>query len=200
MGDRVFDVYNESILLIGPPNVGKSEVSAILSERTNLKVVSLESTRDKYYNEIGYDKKYANKLKKEEGFLARYKYWKKFESYHVSKFLPTLKEPSIVKFEASQTVYEDEALFNEVKNVMKKFKNIVLLLPDIDLQDCWSKINKNGKVPIGSDLSKLNWHLVSSPCNSNLATMTVCICGRSSDEIVDEILSFVDKNKKLVNN
>lgn len=193
------DIYNNSILLIGPPNVGKSEISSLLSEQTGLPVVSLESTRDKYYKEIGYDKEYANKLKREEGLLSRYKYWKKFESYHVSKFLPLLKEPSIVKFEASQTVYEEEELFKAVKKAMKKFKNIVLLLPDIDLQDCWSKINKSGKVPIGSDLSKLNWHLVSSPCNTNLATLTICICGRSSEEIVDEILSFINKNKELVN-
>ena len=194
------DIYNDSILLIGPPNVGKSEVSALLSEQTGLPVVSLESTRDKYYNEIGYDKNYANKLKREEGILSRYKYWKKFESYHVSKFLPTIDEPSIIKFEASQTVYEEEELFNQVKEAMKKFKNIVLLLPDIDLQDCWIKINKNGKVPVGSDLSKLNWHLVSSPCNTNLATFTICICGRTYDVIVDEILSFVNKKKELVNN
>lgn len=188
------DVYNKSILLIGPPNVGKSEVSSILSEKTNLPIVVLEDSRDKYYNEIGYDKKYANKLKREDGVLARYKYWKKFESYHISKVLPTIKEPSIIKFEASYTVYEDEDLFNAVKDVMKNFKNIVLLLPDIDLQDCWSKTNRNGKVPVGSDLSKLNWHLISSPCNGNLATMTICICGRSSEEIANEILDNINKN------
>jgi len=194
------NIYNNSILLIGPPNVGKSEVSNILSEHTGLPVVSLESTRDKYYNELGYDKEYATKLKREEGFLVRYRYWKKFESYHVSKFLPTITEPSIIKFEASQTVYEEEELFNQVKDAMKNFKNIILLLPDIDLQDCWSKINKSGKVPVGSDLSKLNWHLVSAPCNGNLATMTVCVCGRSSEEVANEILEFVNKNKTLVNN
>ena len=189
------EVYNNSILLIGPPNVGKSLYAALLSEKLNLPVVSLEGTRDKYYNEIGYDKKYANKLKKEDGILARYKYWKKFESYHVSKFLPTIKTPSIIKFEASQTVYEDQELFNPVIKVMKKFKTIILLLPDIDLQDCWLKINKNGKVPLGSDLSKLNWHLVSSPCNTFLATDTVCICGRSNDEILEELLHIVEKKK-----
>lgn len=194
------EVYNDSILLIGPPNVGKSVIGDLLSERVGLPLVSLEGTRDKYYNEIGYDKKYAIKLKREEGILARYKYWKKFESYHVSKFLPTIKEPSIIKFEASQTVYEDEELFKAVQQSMKDFKNVILLLPDIDLQDCWLKINKNGKVPVGSDLSKLNWHLVSSPCNSNLATMTICICGRDSNEISDEILEYVNKNKEPVNN
>lgn len=194
------EVYNDSILLIGPPNVGKSVIGDLLSERVGLPLVSLEGTRDKYYNEIGYDKKYATKLKREEGILARYKYWKKFESYHVSKFLPTIKEPSIIKFEASQTVYEDEELFKAVQQSMKDFKNIILLLPDIDLQDCWLKINKNGKVPVGSDLSKLNWHLVSSPCNSNLATMTICICGRDSNEITDEILEHVNKNKEPINN
>lgn len=194
------EVYDNSILLIGPPNVGKSEVSSLLSEITGLPMVSLESTRDKYYNEIGYDKEYATKLKREEGFLARYKYWKKFESYHVSKFLPTLKEPSIIKFEASQTVYEDEDLFNAVKRAMENFKNVILLLPDIDLQDCWTKTNRNGKVPAGSDMSKLNWHLISSPCNSNLSTYTVCVCGRNSDEVVNEILNLVNKNKEPINN
>lgn len=196
----VLDVYEDSILLIGPPNVGKSVVGSILSERTGLPMISLESTRDKYYNEIGYDKEYANKLKKEDGFLARYKYWKKFESYHVSRFLPTILEPSIIKFDATQTVYEDEKLFKDVKDEIEKFKNVVLLLPDIDLQDCWSKINKNGKVPVGSDLSKLNWHLISSPCNSSLSTITICICGRNYNEIVDDILTAINKNKETVNN
>lgn len=192
------DVYNKSILLIGPPNVGKSEVSSILSEKTNLPIVALEDTRDKYYSKIGYDKKYANKLKRESGILARYKYWKKFEAYHVANFIPTITEPSIIKFEASYTVYEDEYLFNDVKEAVKNFKNIVLLLPDIDLQDCWTKTNRNGKVPVGSDLSKLNWHLISSPCNGNLATMTICICGRNSDEIADEILENINKKSSVL--
>lgn len=187
------EVYEKSILLIGPPNVGKSEVSSVLSELTNLPIISLEDSRDKYYNEIGYDKKYALKLKKEEGYLARYKYWKKFESYHVSNFLKTIKKPAIIKFQASETVYEEQELFNTVKEEISKFKNVVLLLPDIDLQDSWIKINKNGKVPVGSDLSKLNWHLISSPCNTNLATITICICGRKSEEVADEILSYINK-------
>lgn len=187
------EMYNESILLIGPPNVGKSEVSSLLSEKLNMPIISLEDSRDKYYKELGYDKKYADKLKKENGYLARYKYSKKFESYHVSNFLKTITMPSIIKFQASQTVYEDDKLFSDVKKEISKFKNVVLLLPDIDLQDCWTKINRNGKVPVGSDLSKLNWHLISSPCNTNLATITICICGRTSEEIVDEILSEVKK-------
>ena len=188
------ETYNESVLLIGPPNVGKSEVSSLLSEKLNLPIISLEDSRDKYYKQLGYDKKYADKLKKEKGLLERYKYSKEFESYHVSNVLRTITSPAIIKFQASQTVYEDDKLFSEVKKEISKFKNVVLLLPDIDLQDCWIKINKNGKVPVGSDLSKLNWHLISSPCNTNLATITICICGRKSDEIVEEILGEIKKN------
>ena len=91
---------------------------------------------------------------------------------------------------------EGEDSVQLVAKLREEFKSVA----DIDLQDCWLKINKNGKVPVGSDLSKLNWHLVSSPCNSNLATMTICICGRDSNEIADEILEHVNKNKEPVNN
>lgn len=187
------NVYNDSILLIGPPNVGKSEVSSLLSEKLNIPIISLEDSRDEYYKEIGYDKIYANKLKKEQGYLERYKYTKKFESHHISNVLKKIDAPAVIKFQASQTVYEDDRLFNDVKQEIQKFRNVVLLLPDIDLQDCWIKINKAGKVPVGSDLSKLNWHLISSPCNTNLATITVCICGRTSEEVVDEILKEIKK-------
>ncbi|MEG0022179.1 MAG: hypothetical protein RSB77_05330 [Bacilli bacterium] len=193
------NVFENSILLIGPPSVGKSSLSRILSEKTSMPTVSLDDSRDKYYYELGYDRNYANKLKMEEGILARYKYWKQFEAHHVSKFLPNIPEESIIKFEASQTVYEDPELFMKVSNEIKKYNNVILLLPDIDLHESWRLVNKIGKVPVGSDLSKLNWHLISSPCNGELATFTTCIAGRTSEEVADEIINFINSKKKAIN-
>lgn len=185
-------VYENSILLIGPPGASKTTLMRLLSEKTNMPTLSLDDSRDKYYKELGYDRNYANKLKMEEGVLARYKYWKKFEAHHISRYLPTIKNDSIIKFEASQTVYEDPELFMQVKQSITKFKNVILILPDIDLQESWKMVNKVGKVPTGSDLSKLNWHLISSPCNSQLATYTTCLAGRSIDEVADEIINHIN--------
>lgn len=187
------EVYKKSILIIGPANSCKAIVASLLSEKTNMPIVSLNNSREKYYCDLEYDKKHANKLKKENGELARYEYNKPFEAHYITSFLDEIKECSIIKFESTQTVYEQPELFEKVYNSIKKFNNIILLLPDIDLQDSWHQINKTSKVPVGSDLSKLNWHLVSSPCNSNLATYTVYMCGKNKEEIVNEIIENISK-------
>jgi hypothetical protein len=135
-------------------------------------------------------------LKRESGELARYEYTKPFEAHYIANFISIIEEPSIIKFEATQTVYERPDLFAKVYSCINKFSNVILLLPDIDLHDCWKQINKSCKVPVGSDLSKLNWHLVSSPCNSNLATYTVYMCGKDKEEIVEEILNYVNSKKQ----
>lgn len=189
-------VYENSILLIGPPHVGKTRVSASLSEKTNLPIVSLASSRDKYYSDLKYDKEYATKLKRENGEIARYEYSKPFEAYHVENFLKTINTSSIIKFEASQSVYEDQEMFNNVFKAIKQFKNIILLLPDIDMLGSWQIINKLSKIPLDSDLSKLNWHLVSSSCNTSLATDIVYTLGKSEDAIADEIIKLVNMRKR----
>jgi len=190
------EVHEKSILLIGPANSNKSIVANLLSEKTNMPTLSLDTSREKYYCDLKYDREYANKLKRENGELARYEYNKPFEAHYISNFLDDLSESSIIKFESTQTVYEQPELFAKVYNCISKFANVILLLPDIDLQDCWQQINRTCKVPVGSDLSKLNWHLVSSPCNSSLATYTVYMCGRDKEEITDEILEYINSKSK----
>ena len=191
------DKYKNSILLIGPPSVGKSNISLILSEKTNMPNISLDDSRDKYYKELDYDYNYANNLKKTNGVKARYKYWKKFEAHHISSILPLIDKEAIIKFEASQTVYEDPEQFLKVSECIKKYENVVLILPDIDLEESWKIVNKLGKVPEESDMSELNKHLVKSPCNSMLATYTTCVSGRTYEEIAEEILEYINKKKVI---
>ncbi len=190
------EVYERSILLIGPVNSNNNAIASLLSEKTNMPTVSLDTAREKYYCDLDYDKDYASKLKRESGELARYEYSKPFEAHYIASFISNIAEGSIIKFEATQTVYEQPELFAKVYNCISKFANVILLLPDIDLQDCWKQINRTCKIPVGSDLSKLNWHLVSSPCNSNLATYTVYMCGRDKEEITNEILEYVNSKQK----
>ena len=45
-------VHSNSILIMGPPHVGKGRISTILSEKTNMPLVSLASSREKYYSEL----------------------------------------------------------------------------------------------------------------------------------------------------
>ena len=65
--------------------------------------------------------------------------------------------------------------------------------------DSWKIINKLVKAPEDSDLSKLNWHLVSSRCNSNLATHTIYAAGKTPEDISEEILEHINsKTQKNV--
>lgn len=192
MGDMV---HENSILLIGPPHVGKNKISNLLSEKTNLPLVSLSDKREEHYLALNYDKKYASKLKREAGELAKYKYTKPFEAYHVEKALGSLTTSAIVALDPSQTVYEDQNLFDSVFKIIKKFKNIILLLPDVDMLGSWQLINKISKIPIDSELSKLNWHLVSSSCNVNLATDIIYTLGKTEEELTDEIINAVEKKR-----
>ena len=156
--------YDNSILLIGPPNVGKGNISKALSEKTAIPYLSLDSSRDKYYAELGYDRNHATTLMHKEGFISRYKYQKNFEAHHIASILPTIQNDSIIRFESTQTVYEDKALFAKVSSEIKKYKNIILVLPETDPVQSWQSTNRSTRVPEGSDRSKLNWHLISSPC------------------------------------
>ena len=101
----------------------------------------------------------------------------------------------------SKSVRLSEKVFNyindyEGQGFNQKFENIILILPDIDLHESWKIVNRIGKVPTGSDLSKLNWHLISSPCNSALATYTTCIGGRKYEDVADEIINHINEKKK----
>ena len=88
-------------------------------------------------------------------------------------------------------MYEEKALFAKVSSEIKKYKNLILVLPETDPVQSWQSTNRSTRVPEGSDRSKLNWHLISSPCNSYLATYTTYVNGRKPEEIADEIINHV---------
>ena len=189
------NIYINSILLIGPSDTLKNDISIILSEKLDMPIISISSFKDKYYNQLKYDKSKAASFKKEKGILGRYKYLKQFEAHHVANALEDIEDEGILSLEATETVYENQVFFNKVSEVIKKFSNIFFILPSSNLEETWKITNKIGKVPLNSDMAKLNWHLISSPCNSHLATHTIYRNDRTCDEIVAEIIECVISKK-----
>ena len=119
----------DEIILIGPINIGKSTISELLSIKLNKPHIMIDKIRFKYYEEIGYDHTIADKLQNEKGFFdGIYRYWKPFELYAIKKILNEYSD-CIFDFGAGHSVYEDDEMFNEAKELLDDFKNIILLLP-----------------------------------------------------------------------
>lgn len=189
---------NPMIILIGPMCAGKSTIAKMLAERLGIKRYELDSLRDGYYDEIGYDRELASKIANgEEGMMGLIKYWKPFEAYAVERALSEY-ENCVIDFGAGHSVYEDEELFIRVQNALAPFDYVVLLLPSPDLDVSVEVLNARfsqllqrevGKVDIR--LLGLNAHFVKHRSNHELAKIIVYTQGKSPQETCDEILEKI---------
>lgn len=175
----------KDIILIGPVGVGKSTIGALLSEKLNMPQASLDDRRWEIYEEINYDFQYADKLMEEEGFLGIYRYWKPFEAHSVKRVLE-LYPDHIHDFGAGQSVYEDETLFNEVREVLRPYPNIVLLLPAEDKEKSLEILLERNSFPFNS-------LFINNPSNETLAKMTIYTEGKTPEETCEEIISKIER-------
>jgi shikimate kinase len=172
------------LILIGPIRAGKTTIGRLLAKRLNLPQRSLDIIFDSYLDEIGYDREYAARLKK-EGFYELTKYWKPFEPYGVER-LVSEPEDAIVDLGGGHSIYEDETLFARVKKALSPFPNVILIMPSPDLEESISTLNERtgGYVSNGFDFHE---NFVRSRCNYELAKHTVYTKGKTPEETCAEI-------------
>ena len=101
--------------------------------------------------------------------------------------------PGIVDFGAGHSVYDDEVVFEYVKKLLGKFQNVVLLLPTQDLEKSLQILASRST----GDYSP-NRKFITSPCNRELATITIYENGRKPDEIAEEIIRIIDSRNKSI--
>lgn len=172
-------LYTNSIILIGPSGAGKSTVAKELEQITGMQRLSLD--------------RIANNARK-TGFIKNFKNTEEFNCYMISKLLEDAEKSDsygIVDFGAGHSVYEDPQIFDCVKEMLKPFENIVLLLPDQDRKKSL-EIMKNRSTGDTND----NGRFLLSICNYELATITVYGEGRLPSEIATEILQKINKRKE----
>lgn len=172
-------LYEESIILIGPSGAGKSTIAEELKEKTRMQRLSLDRIANKARN---------------IGLMRKFKTPDEFNFYMISEVIEKGKKDGlygIVDFGAGHSVYEDEEIFEKVKSMLKPFKNIVLLLPDID-----EKTSLDIMESRSTGDTRDNKRFFESPCNRELATMTVYGNSRKPVEIADEILQVIKERKE----
>lgn len=176
----------KDIILIGPVGSGKSTLGKMLSSRLNMPQCSLDDKRFKIYEEIGYDYELASEIMNKEGFLGIYKYWKPFEAYSVKRILE-LYQGYVHDFGAGHSVYEDSKLFEEVRETLEDYPNVVLLLPSPDKERTKQILFER----VGFEFNNL---FIDNLSNEKLAKIVIYTEGKTEEETCNEILNKVKLN------
>ena len=103
------------IILIGPMSAGKSTLAKKLARKLGVPRVELDEVRQKFYNEIGYDEKFASDIVGKEGMKGLIQYWKPFEAHAVERALEEFND-CVMDFGAGHSVYENQILFEPYLN------------------------------------------------------------------------------------
>ena len=177
------------IVLIGPMHIGKSSVSEIVSNKLNKPHIIIDEIRFQYYDEIGYSHETADKLFKEKGFFnGMYRYWKPFELYAIKKILNKYSD-CVFDFGAGHSVYEDDEMFCEAKELLADFKNVILLLPSADTEESLEFYKKQRNVNDDDTLEILK-HFITHHSNYDLCRHIIYVQNKPKEEIADEVCSI----------
>ena len=175
-------LYTDSIILIGPSGAGKSTVAEELRKITYLPRLSLD--------------RIAN-ADRRNGVMRNFNSPDEYNLSLLQKVLDAaVKEgvPGIVDFGAGHSVYRSKEIFEKVKKLLSNFDNVILLLPSKDIEESIDIMAKRST----GDYST-NREFILSPCNKELATMTVYGNNRKPEEIAKDILDRI-KDSKNKNN
>jgi shikimate kinase len=183
-----------NIVLIGPSGTGKTTVAKLLGAKLQRPVIELDQLRWDYYNEIGYDAAYAQKLREEQGMKALAAYWKPFDIYGVERILADHPSDSIISFGAGHSVYEDGAMLLRAKKALAQH-TVILIIPSGDIDESVDILGqrilaKEADLPIEfiDVIGEINRFFLEHPSNSELAIMTVFTKDRTPEETCDEII------------
>ena len=135
---------------------------------------------------------------RESGLINNFKSVDEYNAFLIKNLLEKAKSnelPRIVDFGAGQSVYDDLDVFNDIKKMLSNFKNIVLLLPSVNIEESLRILEKRSTGDYG-----FNKKAITSPCNRTLATITIYENNRTPNEITQEILRIIterENNGKL---
>jgi len=180
--------------LLGPYLSGKSTIRHLLASALDLPQCSLNPFEDGalcrgYYRDAGLDEAEVQRLLSVACPDARYCYMKPFEAHAVIQCVE--EHPGyIIEIGATHSVYEDERLFQQVRQALDPHRNVILLLPSPDREASYRALRKRYSAVAGTVLIE---HFVKHHSNRDLATHTVYTKGNTAEETRDEILDALKK-------
>lgn len=179
------------IILIGPMGVGKSFIAELLSKKIGKPHIVVDQIRFDYYLKIGFDRETERKIGEEKGFFnGVYRYWKPYELYSIKRILADFTN-CIFDFGAGHSVYEDDNMFEKAKEILSKFKNIMLLLPSKDLQESIDFLVNRNHMENDDEGNKMLKHFIEHHSNYDLCNHIIYVKDKTPDDILKEILKYI---------
>ena len=102
----------------------------------------------------------------------------------ITKYVEENNFYGIIDFGAGHSIFESEQKFNEAQELLRPFKNIILLKYSDDIEKSLSVLNSRSS----GDTSD-NFHFMTSNCNPRLATMVVYTEGKTIEQVAKEIIT-----------
>lgn len=181
----------ESVLIIGPMGVGKTSVSKILAETLELSYVDLDELRwDYFFKQPDFDNDAMKDLYQGGNAAAVFTYIKPFEARFVAHIVKEYTE-AVFDFGAGYTVYEDAALFTQVKASLAPFRHVVFLRYSSDPQESLAALQTRHAEAPEALYAQLNRQFIESPCNRILATCIVDTKNKTVAEVAQAVLARI---------
>jgi shikimate kinase len=172
-------------VLIGPPEVGKSTVSALLASTLEVEHHELDRLRQGFYEEIGFDMALNKKLYSEQGWAVMYAYWQVFAPHSVERFTQSCR--GVLDTGGGSPVSTHPVLFSRIQRALAPFANVVLLMPDPDVERSMEIL---GTRTDPSEMLAINQRfMIETRCFEALATQVVYTGERSAEDVHDEVLA-----------
>lgn len=185
---------SSTIILIGPPQVGKSTIGRQLAAHLNLPFTDLGREGESYYAEQGYDPKAARAAWETGGMAGYLQYQAPFAVYAVERGLHEYQ--GVIELSAFQVAFADEALSARIQQALQPYPQVILLLPDPDPERAIAILDTRQQVLY--DGVELNEHFIRHPSNHTLAKQRVYTKGQTPAESCEAILQQIDPTAALV--
>jgi hypothetical protein len=177
------------ILLIGPHSAGKSTVGKLLALQLKLPFLNLWEVCKKYWQETGYDETLHNQAWENGRADGVYRYMMPFDAYAIKRGVTEYPQ-CVMELGPPQSVYDDAELFEQVRQVLKPYNHVVLLLPSEDVEESLQILKERGRVIING--MEINEHFVKHHSNYDLAKYIVYTKDKTPEQTSEEILAQID--------
>lgn len=172
------------ILLLGPPNVGKTTVAAQLARTLGRDHHELDRMRRDYFEALGFDMAFNLRLFEEQGPHAMYQYWGVFAPAALERFLA--EHSGILDLGGGTPVAWYPPLRARIRETLEPYAHVVALLPDPDVEVALSILGARAETP--PSLAESQRYLMETRMYEALATHRVYTGDRSANEVTAEVL------------